>query len=127
MAMSAWWATASTTRPALAKATIGFAMGAAGSDTALETADVALMDDDLRKLPAFIRLSRRTVAILRQNIALALGIKAVFLVLALTGQRHPVDGRVRRYGRQPAGRVQRPALVARQESDSLICIKYRTK
>ncbi len=71
--------------PALAKATIGFAMGAAGSDTALETADVALMDDDLRKLPAFIRLSRRTVAVLRQNITLALGIKAVFLVLALMG------------------------------------------
>ncbi len=71
--------------PALAKAHIGFAMGAAGSDTALETADVALMDDDLRKLPAFIRLSRRTVAILRQNITLALGIKAVFLVLALMG------------------------------------------
>jgi len=72
--------------PALAKATIGFAMGAAGSDTALETADVALMDDDLRKLPAFIRLSRRTVAILRQNITLALGIKALFLALALLGK-----------------------------------------
>ena len=72
--------------PALAKATIGFAMGVAGSDTALETADVALMDDDLRKLPAFIRLSRRTVAILRQNITLALGIKAVFLALALLGK-----------------------------------------
>jgi Cd2+/Zn2+-exporting ATPase len=72
--------------PALAKANIGFAMGAAGSDTALETADVALMDDDLRKLPAFIRLSRRTAGILTQNIALALGIKAVFLVLTFTGQ-----------------------------------------
>jgi Cd2+/Zn2+-exporting ATPase len=72
--------------PALAKAGIGFAMGAAGSDTALETADVALMDDDLRKLPAFIRLSRHTAAVLAQNIALALGIKAVFLVLTFTGQ-----------------------------------------
>jgi len=71
--------------PALAQADIGFAMGAAGSDTALETADVALMDDDLRKLPAFIRLSRRTATVLKQNIALALGIKAVFLVLALAG------------------------------------------
>ena len=72
--------------PALAKADIGFAMGAAGTDTALETADVALMDDDLGKLAEFLALSRRTSAILTQNIVLALGIKAVFLVLALTGQ-----------------------------------------
>jgi len=71
--------------PALAKADIGFAMGAAGSDTAIETADVALMDDDLRKVPALIRLSRRTAAVLTQNIALALGIKAAFLVLAVAG------------------------------------------
>ena len=72
--------------PALAAASIGFAMGVAGSDTALETADVALMDDDLRKLPAFIRLSRRTGGILAQNIGLALGIKAVFLALAVAGE-----------------------------------------
>lgn len=72
--------------PALAAASIGFAMGVAGSDTALETADVALMDDDLRKLPAFIRLSRRTACILTQNISLALGIKAVFLSLAIAGE-----------------------------------------
>ncbi|APW43186.1 cadmium-translocating P-type ATPase [Rhodoferax saidenbachensis] len=71
--------------PALARADIGFAMGAAGTGTAIETADVALMDDDLRKLPRFVRLSRRTHALLVQNIALALGIKAVFLVLTLTG------------------------------------------
>lgn len=71
--------------PALAKATIGFAMGAAGTDTAIETADVALMDDDLRKIPEFIQLSRRTHQILVQNIVLALGIKAVFLVLAFLG------------------------------------------
>ena len=71
--------------PALAKASVGFAMGAAGTDTALETADVALMDDDLRKIPQFIRLSQRTAAILKQNIALALGIKLVFLVLAVMG------------------------------------------
>ena len=71
--------------PALAKSDLGIAMGAAGSDTAIETADVALMDDDLRKVPALIRLSRRTHAILVQNITLALGIKAVFLVLALAG------------------------------------------
>jgi Cd2+/Zn2+-exporting ATPase len=72
--------------PALAQANIGFAMGAAGSDTALETADVALMDDDLRKIAAFIRLSKKTHTVLMQNIILALGIKAVFLVLALTGE-----------------------------------------
>ncbi|SHG76363.1 heavy metal translocating P-type ATPase [Massilia sp. CF038] len=71
--------------PALARADIGFAMGAAGTDTAIETADVALMDDDLRKIPAFIRLSRATARILTQNIVLALGIKAIFLVLTFTG------------------------------------------
>jgi Zn2+/Cd2+-exporting ATPase len=71
--------------PALARADIGFAMGAAGTGTAIETADVALMDDDLRKLPRFVRLSRSTHALLIQNIVLALGIKAVFLVLTLTG------------------------------------------
>ncbi|NYT65082.1 heavy metal translocating P-type ATPase [Alcaligenaceae bacterium] len=71
--------------PALARADIGFAMGAVGTDTAIETADVALMDDDLRKIPRFIRLSRSTHAVLVQNITLALGIKAVFLVVTLMG------------------------------------------
>ncbi|MDT4810009.1 Cadmium-transporting ATPase [compost metagenome] len=71
--------------PALARADIGFAMGAAGTDTAIETADVALMDDDLRKIPEFVRLSRRTSRILVQNITLALGIKAVFLALTVMG------------------------------------------
>lgn len=72
--------------PALARADIGFAMGVAGTDTAIETADVALMDDDLRKLPAFVRLSQATAAVLTQNIVLALGIKAVFLILTFMGQ-----------------------------------------
>jgi len=72
--------------PALAHADIGFAMGAAGSDTALETADVALMDDDLGKLGRFIRLSRDTRSLLRQNITLAIGIKALFLGLTLAGR-----------------------------------------
>ena len=72
--------------PALARADIGLAMGAAGTAAALETADVAIMDDDPRKAATFIRLSRRTVAVLRQNITLALGIKALFMALALTGQ-----------------------------------------
>ncbi|WP_439589134.1 heavy metal translocating P-type ATPase [Hydrogenophaga sp.] len=69
--------------PALSAATIGFGMGGAGSDTAMEAADVIIMNDDLRKVPETIRLSRRTHAVLWQNIALALGIKAVFLVMAL--------------------------------------------
>ena len=71
--------------PALARADIGFAMGVAGTGTAIETADVALMDDDLRKLPRFVRLSRDTHTLLVQNIVIALGIKAVFLVLTLAG------------------------------------------
>ena len=71
--------------PALARAEIGFAMAAAGTDTAIETADVALMDDDLRKIPTFIRLSRQTSSILKQNIALALVIKAIFLGVTFAG------------------------------------------
>ena len=71
--------------PALARADIGFAMGAAGTDTAIETADVAIMDDDLRKIPEFVRLSKATATVLKQNIALALGVKAIFLGLTLVG------------------------------------------
>lgn len=71
--------------PALARADIGFAMAACGTDTAIETADVALMDDDLRKIPRFIRLSRATHAILVENIAFALGIKALFFALTFAG------------------------------------------
>ncbi|HXE22522.1 MAG TPA: HAD-IC family P-type ATPase, partial [Rhodoferax sp.] len=71
--------------PALAQSDIGFAMGAAGTDTAMEAADVVIMNDDLRRLPETIRLSRQTRAVLIQNISLALGIKVVFIVLALLG------------------------------------------
>jgi len=71
--------------PALASATVGVAMGAAGSDVALETADVALMGDDLSNLPAAIQLSRKALAIIKQNIAFAIVIKAVFLLLAAFG------------------------------------------
>ncbi|MDO5537197.1 MAG: HAD-IC family P-type ATPase, partial [Desulfovibrionaceae bacterium] len=71
--------------PALAKAHIGFAMARGGTDTAIETADVALMDDDLRKIPRFIALSRSTYAILVENIVLALAVKAVFFALTLSG------------------------------------------
>ena len=69
--------------PALARADIGFAMGSMGTDVAIETADVALMDDDLRKIPSFIRLSSKTHQILIQNISLALITKAVFLILTM--------------------------------------------
>ncbi len=71
--------------PALAKAGIGIAMGGAGTDTAMEAADVVIMNDDLRRIPELIRLSRKTHAVLWQNISLALGIKAVFLVMAVFG------------------------------------------
>lgn len=71
--------------PALATATIGLAMGAAGTDVALETADIALMADDLSHLPFAIRLSRKTLSIIKQNIWFSIGIKAIFLVLALVG------------------------------------------
>ena len=69
--------------PALAQADIGVAMGAAGTDIAMEVADVVVMNDDLRRIAETVRLSQRTHAVLWQNIALALGIKAVFLGLAL--------------------------------------------
>ena len=71
--------------PALARADIGIAMGSAGSDTAIETADIALMDDNPLLLFTLISLSRRTMTILHQNIFLALAIKAVFLCLAMAG------------------------------------------
>lgn len=71
--------------PAIAQADIGFAMGGAGTDTAMEAADVVIMNDDLRRVPETIRLSRRAHSVLWQNITLALGIKAVFFVLAVFG------------------------------------------
>lgn len=71
--------------PALAQSTLGIAMGAAGSDAAIETADIALLSDDLTQLPWLIRHSRRTLAIIRQNIGFSLAIKAVFVVLTFAG------------------------------------------
>ena len=71
--------------PALAASTVGIAMGGAGTDTALETADIALMSDDLMKLPYTIKLSRKTLTIIKQNIAFALGLKLMALVLVVPG------------------------------------------
>lgn len=71
--------------PAMGRATVGIAMGAIGTDAAIETADIALMSDDLSKLPWLVRHSRRTLAVIRQNIASALGVKAVFVALTFIG------------------------------------------
>jgi Cd2+/Zn2+-exporting ATPase len=71
--------------PAMARAGFGVAMGAIGTDAAIETADVALMADDLSKLPWLIHHSRRTLRTIKQNIFFALGLKALFIVLALAG------------------------------------------
>jgi len=71
--------------PAMAAASLGVAMGAVGTDAAIETADVALMSDDLGKLAWLLAHSRRTLRIIKQNITFALGVKAVFIVLALAG------------------------------------------
>lgn len=68
--------------PVLTRADIGIAMGSMGSDAAIEAADVVLMDDDIRKIAAIVRISRKTLAIVKQNIVFALGVKALILVLA---------------------------------------------
>ena len=71
--------------PAMARATLGISMGAMGSDAAIEASDVALMSDDLSKLPWLVRHSRRALSIIRQNIALSLAVKALFVVLTFAG------------------------------------------
>lgn len=71
--------------PAMARATLGIAMGAAGTDAAIETADIALMTDDLSRLPWLVSHSRRALAIIRQNIVFSLSVKGVFVALTLFG------------------------------------------
>ena len=66
-------------------ANIGIAMGAAGSDVAIETADVALMQDDISKLPYLFSLSQKTMNIIKQNISLSIFVKALFVILAILG------------------------------------------
>ncbi|WP_110926567.1 heavy metal translocating P-type ATPase [Bacillus massiliglaciei] len=71
--------------PALAASTVGIAMGGAGTDTALETADIALMADDLQKLPFTVKLSRKTIRIIKQNISFSLAIKLLALIMIAPG------------------------------------------
>ena len=99
--------------PALAAADVGVAMGAAGSDVALETADVALMSDELLRLPYAIRLARATLRNVRMNVAISLALKAAFLVMAVARHRDAVDGRAGRHRRVGHRRGQRAAAAAR--------------
>ncbi len=69
----------------LARADIGFAMGSMGSDAAIEAADVVLMDDDVRKIAAVVRIARKTLRIVKQNIVFALAVKALVLLLGALG------------------------------------------
>ena len=71
--------------PAMAASTLGIAMGAVGTDVAIETADIALMSDDLSKIPWLVSHARRTLRVVRENICLALGLKLIFVVLAIGG------------------------------------------
>ena len=71
--------------PVLTRADLGIAMGSMGSDAAIEAADIVLMDDDIRKIAALVRISRKTMRIVKQNIVFALGIKALVLVLGAFG------------------------------------------
>ena len=99
--------------PALAASSLGIAMGAAGTDAALETADIALMGDDLSAIADVVQLSRRTTTVIWENIVFSIAVKGVFLVLAPLGPGQPVDGGVRRRGHVAAGDRQRPAPAAR--------------
>ena len=103
--------------PALAAADVGVAMGAAGSDVALETADVALMSDELLKLPYALRLARATLRNIKTNVAVSLALKAAFLVMAVTGIGHAVDGGARRHRRLGDRRRERAAPLEGEIED----------
>jgi cation-transporting P-type ATPase C len=76
--------------PALVAADIGIAMGTAGSDVAIETADIALASDDLDRISDVLRISRQTMSVVRQNYGLSLGINSLGLVLAALGRLNPI-------------------------------------
>ena len=76
--------------PALAAAHVGVAMGKTGTDVAIETADVVLISDDLSKVPQLINMGRKTVSLIKQNIAIALAINIVGVILAVNGDINPV-------------------------------------
>ncbi len=97
--------------PAMGRATIGIAMGAAGSDTAIEAADIALMADELSKLPWLLKHSRRMLSIIRTNIVLSLAVKAIFVALTLAGHI-PVDRHRGGHGRVIARNFQCPQAVS---------------
>ncbi len=80
--------------PALAAADVGIAMGAAGTDVALETADIAFLNDDLRKMPTIVALSRRTLNVIRQNIAFSVVLNVIAVVAAGLGWISPIGGAV---------------------------------
>lgn len=94
--------------PALARANLGIAMGAIASDAAIETADIALMADDMSKLPWLVHHAKRTLAIIRQNLTFALRIKALFVVLTIAGMAS-LWGACRRYGSLVASCAERLA------------------
>lgn len=71
--------------PVLMRADIGFAMGAIGSDAAIEAADIVLMDDDIRKIPKVIRIAKHTMNIVRANVTFALTVKLLIIVLSIFG------------------------------------------
>ena len=98
--------------PALAAAKVSIALGGISSGAALESADIVLLADDLGRLPWLIRLSRATLARIRQNITIALVTKVVVLVLAVFGTGQPLDGHRRRRRHQSAGDRQCAAAVA---------------
>ena len=71
--------------PVLTRADIGIAMGSLGQDAAIEAADVVLMDDDIRKIASIVRISRKTLAIVKQNIVFALAVKSLVMIMVLVG------------------------------------------